>query len=52
MFCNDGNIFLIAYFKHFDFIEWFDLKNSNSNSLFERFSIKDFLVDSLVDSIT
>ena len=35
------------HFKHFDFIEWFDL-NSNPKSLFERLSISDFLVDCLM----
>ena len=38
---------LTIYFKHFVFIELFDL-NSNPNSLFERSSIKGFLVDFLV----
>ena len=36
-----GSIFLTIYFKHFDFIEWFDL-NSNSRNLFERSSVSDF----------
>ena len=38
---------LTTYFKHFVFIESFDL-NSNPNSLFERSSIADFLIDFLV----
>ena len=33
--------FLTTHFKHFDFIEWFDL-NSNFRILFERSSISDF----------
>ena len=44
MFYNDGNISLRTNFKHFDFIEWFDL-NFNANSLLEILSINDFLVD-------
>ena len=48
---NAGSIFLTIHFKHFDFIEWFDL-NSNPKSLFERSPISDFLVDSSVDLIT
>ena len=39
---------LTTYFKHFVFIELFDL-NSNPNSLFERSSITDVLIDFLVD---
>ena len=39
-----GSTFLTIHFKHFDFIEWFNL-NSNLKSLFERSSINDFLVD-------
>ena len=39
---------LTTCFKHFAFIEIFDL-NSNPNSVFKRSSIKDFLVDFLVD---
>ena len=42
-----GSTFLTIHFKHFDFIEWFDL-NSNPKSLFERLSISDFLVDCLM----
>ena len=42
-----GSTFLIIYFKHFDFIECFNL-NSNPKCLFERFSIGDFLVDCLM----
>ena len=41
---------LTIYFKRFAFIALFDL-NSNSNSLFERPSMKDLLVEFLVDSI-
>ena len=37
-------MFLTIHFKNFDFIELFDL-NPNSNNLFERSSISDFLVD-------
>ena len=37
-------MFLTTVFKLFDFIEWFDL-NSNSNNLFERSPVSDFLVD-------
>ena len=40
-------MFLTIHLKHFDFIERFDL-NSNSSNLFERSSISDFLVDTLV----
>ena len=43
----DGNILQTTYFKVLDFIEQFD-SNFNSNSLFEIFSIKDFLVDFLL----
>ena len=43
MFYNDGNTFLTTYFKALDFIELFD-SNFNSNSVFERFSIKDFFI--------
>ena len=39
--------FLTIHFKHFDFIESFDL-NSNSSNFFERSSISNFLVDSSV----
>ena len=39
-----GSTFLTIHFKHFDFIEWFDL-NSNPKSMFERLSIIGFLVD-------
>ena len=39
---------LTTYFKHFVFIELFDL-SSSLNNLFENSSIKDFLVDFLVD---
>ena len=39
---------LTTYFKHFVFIELFDL-NSNPNSLFERSSVTDVLIDFLVD---
>ena len=42
-----SSIFLKTHFRHFDFIEWFDL-NSNSSNLFERSSISDFLVDFLM----
>ena len=42
-----GSIFLTIHFKHFVFIEWFDL-NSDSSSLFERPSIRDFLFDFLM----
>ena len=38
---------MTIHFKHFDFIEWFDL-NSNSSNLFERSSISDFLVDLII----
>ena len=44
MFYTDGNTFLIINFKHFDFIELFDL-SSSSNSFYEILSIKNFLVD-------
>ena len=44
IFYKIGKIFLTIYFRHFDFIEWFDL-NSNSSNLFERSSISNFLVD-------
>ena len=47
LFYNLGSIFLTAYFKHFVFMELFDL-NSNLNNLFEISSIKIFLVDSSV----
>ena len=47
MYYNVGSIFLTIHFKHLDFIEWFNL-NSNSNNLFERSSISDFLVCFLV----
>ena len=40
---------LSTYFKHFVFMELFD-SNSNFNNLFESSSIKDFLVDFLIDS--
>ena len=39
-----GSIFCTIHFKHFDFIEWFDL-NSNPSNLFKRSWISDFLVD-------
>ena len=39
---------LTTYFKHFVFIELFDL-NSNLNNLFESSSIKHFLVDTSVN---
>ena len=39
--------FLTTHFKHFDFIEWFDL-NSNFSNLFETSSIKDFLLNFLM----
>ena len=39
-----GSIFLTIHFKHFDFIERFDL-NSNFNNLFQRSWISNFLVD-------
>ena len=42
-----GSTFLTIHFKHFDFIEWFDL-NSNPKSLFERLSISHFSVDCLM----
>ena len=42
-----GRTFLTIHFKHFDFIEWFDL-NSNPKTLFERLSISDFSVDCLM----
>ena len=42
-----GRIFLRIHFKHFDFIEWFDL-NSNSSNLFQTSSASDFLVDFLM----
>ena len=38
---------LTTYFKHFVFIE-LSFLNYNLNNLFERSSIKDFLVDSLM----
>ena len=41
-----GNIFLTTYFKHFVFMELFDL-NSSLNNLFESSSIQDVLVDFL-----
>ena len=44
-FYNLGSIFLTTYFKHFVFIELFDL-NSNLNNLFESSSNKDSFVDS------
>ena len=44
LFHNGSNIFLTINFKHFDFIEWFDL-NSSSNSLFEILRFNKFLVD-------
>ena len=47
IFCNDGNILLTINFKHFDFIEWFDL-SSSSHSLFETLSINGFLFDLLM----
>ena len=47
LFYNLGSIFLTAYFKHFVFMELFDL-NSNLNNLIEISSIKNFLVDSSV----
>ena len=47
-FYNAGNMCFTIYFKHFVFIELFDL-NSNLDRLFERSSIKDFLVDSSVN---
>ena len=43
-----GSICLTTYFKHFVFMELFDL-NSNLNNLFESSSVKDFLVDSSVN---
>ena len=39
---------LTTYFKHFVFMELFDL-NSNLNNLFESLSIKIFLIDSSVN---
>ena len=39
---------LTTYFKHFVFMELFDL-NSNLNNLFESSSIKDFSANFLVD---
>ena len=39
---------LTTYFKHFAFMELFDL-NSNLNNLSESLSNKDFLVDSSVN---
>ena len=48
VFYNVGSRCLTILYKHFDFIDWFDL-NSNSNSLFEIMSINDFLVDSSVN---
>ena len=42
-----GSIFSTTHFKHFDFIEWFNL-NSNPKSLFEISLINDFSVDFLV----
>ena len=42
-----GSVFLTFHFKHFDFIEWFDL-NFGSSNLFQRSSISDFLVDFLM----
>ena len=39
--------FLTIHFKHFDFIEWFDL-NFNCSNFFERSSTSDFLVDFLM----
>ena len=54
MFYIDGNIFPTTYFKVLNFIKRSDL-NLKFDSSSERFSIKDFLVDSsanlLVDSI-
>ena len=47
LFYNLGNVFLTTYFKHFVFMELFDL-NSNLNNLSEGSSIKGFLVDSSV----
>ena len=47
IFCNDGNILLTINFKHFDFIEWFDL-SSSSHSLFETLSINGLLFDLLM----
>ena len=45
-----GSTFLTTYFKYFVFMELFDL-NSNLNNLFESSSVKDFLVDSLVNCL-
>ena len=42
-----GSIFSTTHFKHFDFIEWFNL-NSNPKSPFEISLINDFSVDFLV----
>ena len=42
-----GSTSLTIDFKHFVFIEWFDL-NSTSSNLFERTSISNFLVDFLM----
>ena len=47
MFYNDVNIFGTSYFKHPDFIEWFDL-NSNLDNIFEILSSKYFLDDCLL----
>ena len=47
MLYNVGRIFITTLFNAFVIIEWFDL-NSDSNSLFEILSIKDFLVDFLI----
>ena len=41
-----GSMYFRIYFKHFEFIESFDL-DSNSNNLFEKSSTSNFLVDLL-----
>ena len=51
MLYTGGKIFLTINFKYFDFIERYDL-NSSSNSLFEILSIKDFLVEFLVNFLS
>ena len=35
---NVGSTFLTIHFKHFDFIEWFDL-NSDSKSLLKNYQL-------------
>ena len=50
MFYSVGNISSTTGFKYFVLMELF-LSNSNFNNLFESSSIKDFLVNSSVDSL-